>query len=205
MRQAKFWATAALLVLLALPAAAEEDWTLAKSEDGVTVYTRVVSGSPIKEFRATTVVPAPLKDVLRWWRDPSTFPEWINRCVEARRVVGESGATGNHLKFNFPFPASDRDVVIAAKMVEESANHVVYEGSNVEGIVPETRGYVRVPELRSRWEFRAKGEAATEVSYRQHMDAGGRLPAFILNRASIDNPFRTLQGLTRYAEKHRSR
>ena len=37
------------------------------------------------------------------------------------------------------------------------------------------------------------------------MDAGGRLPAFILNRAAVDNPYKTLRGLARYAEANRAR
>jgi hypothetical protein len=66
-------------------------------------------------------------------------------------------------------------------------------------------GLVRVPRTRSRWEFRAQGENATAVVYQQHLDPGGMLPAFILNRAAVDNPLGTLRGLARYAEEHRSR
>ena len=163
-----------------------------------------VGGSASREFRASAVVPAPLAEVVAWWRDPSTYTRWINRCAEARRIEVDTGANANYLKFDFPFPASDRDVVVRARKVEESANRVVFEGRNVDGLVPEVSGVVRIAMLRSRWEFRARGDAATEVVYRQHMDAGGRLPAFILKRAAVDSPFQTLRGLIRYAEANRS-
>jgi hypothetical protein len=179
--------------------AGDEEWALARSEDGVEVYTRDVGGSALKEFRATAVVPAPLAQVVAWWRDPTTYTRWIYRCVEARRVEGAAGAWGNYLKFDFPFPASDRDVVLRARLLEESAGSVVYEGGNVDGLVPPVTDLVRIPSVRSRWEFRAQGEGATAVVYRQHMDAGGSLPAFILNQAAVDSPFGTLRGLARYA------
>ena len=109
------------------------------------------------------------------------------------------------MKFDFPFPASNRDVVLRGQTLEETPQVVVVEVRNVDGLVDETPGVVRIPMIHSRWEFRSRGDAETEVVYRQHMDAGGRLPAFILNRASVDNPYATLRGLARYAEKHRSR
>ncbi len=205
MKRRTLRAAAAIFTLLALEAAAEEDdWALAKREDGVEVYTRDVEGSASREFRASAVVPAPLATVVGWWRDPSTYTRWINRCAEARRIEVDTGANANYLKFDFPFPASDRDVVVRAQKVEESANRVVFEGRNVDGLVPEVSGVVRIVMLRSRWEFRARGDAATEVVYRQHMDAGGRLPAFILKRAAVDSPFQTLRGLIRYAEANHS-
>ena len=63
---------------------------------------------------------------------------------------------------------------------------------------------VRIPMLSSRWEFHADGDGATRVVYQQRMDAGGRLPAFLMKRATVDNPFRTLLGLIRYAEARHS-
>jgi hypothetical protein len=197
------WVIAVLLTLLVLPAGAQEgDWEFAKRRDGVEVYTRDVSGSAVKEFRATSTVPAPLAEVVSWYTDPTTYTQWIDSCVEAHRV-GEASDTA-YFKFNFPFPATDRDVVLRARTVEESPSAVVFEGQNVEGLVPEVDGLVRIQAIRSRWEFRAKGEAETEVVYRQHMDAGGSLPGFILNRAAVDNPIGTLRGLARYAEANRS-
>jgi hypothetical protein len=59
--------------------------------------------------------------------------------------------------------------------------------------------------MRGRWEFTPQGDEATRIVYRQHMDAGGRLPAFILNRAAVDNPIGTLSGLARFAEVQRAR
>lgn len=198
---------AALALLLVAPAAAEEaeaeeGWALAKSEDGVEVYTREVPASAYREFRATATVPAPLAEVVRWWRDPSTYTDWIEDCVGARRV--ETPST-HYLKFDFPFPASDRDVVLRATLVEETPTLVVYASENVDGLVRAVSGLVRIQMLKSRWEFRARDEGTTAVVYRQHMDAGGRLPAFILNRAAVENPLGTLRGLVRYAEANRAR
>ncbi len=196
---------AALVALLPLGASAEADgWVLARRADGVEVYLRDVEGSALKEFRASAVVPAPLAAVVGWWRDPTTYTQWINRCVEARRVEVDSGATANYLRFDFPFPVSDRDVVIGAKTLQDSPKQAVFEGRNVDGLVPEVSRLVRIPMLSSRWEFHADGDGATRVLYQQRMDAGGRLPAFLMKRAAVDNPFRTLLGLIRYAEANHS-
>ena len=105
------------------------------------------------------------------------------------------GVGANYLRFDFPFPASDRDVVLRARTQVETENEVIFDVENVDGLVPETSGVVRIPLLVARWEFRSHGDGATEVVYRQRMEAGGRLPAFIVNRSSVDSPYGTLVGL----------
>ncbi len=107
---------------------------IAKREDGIEVYTRDVADSAFKEFRATALVPAPLAEVVAWWRDPSTYTQWINRCAEARRIEVDSGASANYLKFDFPFPVSDRDVVIRARKVEESPKRAPPSTRNRSGV-----------------------------------------------------------------------
>jgi len=196
----------AVTLLVTFPAAGEEEgWEHARSTGGVEVYTRHVPGSTFKQFRATGVVPAPLAKVVSWWRDPTTFTQWVNSCVEARRVeVGESGVA-SYLKFDFPFPASDRDVVLRAVEIEADAKRVVMESRSLDGVVPEVAGLVRMPMMLGRWEFTALDSASTGVVYRQHMDAGGRLPAFVVNRATVDNPIGTLLGLARFAEAQQGR
>ena len=196
----------ALALALAPAAQGDEDgWTLAKNEDGVEIYTREVAGSVFKEFRGTARVPAPLAVVVDWYQDPSTYTEWIDRCAEARRVESSPGATANYLRFDFPFPATDRDVVLRGTPSVTSPTERVFEVENVDGSVPETSGVVRVPMVRSRWVFRSHGDDATDVIYSQHMDAGGKLPAFLVNRAAVDNPHNTLRGLARYAARNYTR
>ena len=198
-----FAATA--LLLAASGVQAEDDWTLAKSKDGVEIYTREVPGSVFKEFRATVQIPAPLARVVEWYQDPSTYPEWIDRCAEARRVETADGGPANYVRFDFPFPASDRDVVLRGQPSVQTPTKVVFEVTNIDGAVPETPGVVRIPMIRGRWEFRSHGDDATDVIYSQHADAGGRLPAFIVNRTSVDSPYGTLSGLARYAARNHSR
>lgn len=195
---------ALLVALTSTPVAGEENgWEHARTKAGVEVHTRAVPGSIFKEFRATGVVPAPMAQVVAWWQDPTTFTQWIDSCVEAR-IVGE-GVRASYLKFDFPFPASDRDVVLRAVEIESTPDRVVMESRSMDGLVPEVEGLVRIPMMIGRWEFRARDERSTAITYRQHMDAGGRLPAFVLNRAAVDNPIGTLSGLARYAESQNAR
>jgi hypothetical protein len=183
----------------------EAGWQHARTEAGVEVYTREVPGSIFKEFRATGVVPAPIAQVVAWWQDSSTFPSWIDSCVEAHPVEAGEGVKASYLRFDFPFPASDRDVVLRAVEVELGPERVIMESRNTDGVVPEVDGLVRIAMMLGRWEFTPQGDDSTRIIYRQHMDAGGSLPAFILNRAAVDNPIGTLSGLARFAESQRNR
>ena len=205
MRCLQLWRCAGVLLLSPLLTASgmadDADWHHARSAHGVEVETRAVAGSAFQEFRARTVVPAPLEQVVGWWRDPSTFTSWVNSCMEARAVDAGKDVRATYLRFDFPFPASDRDVVLRAVEIEAGPERVIVESHHVAGAVPEIEGLVRMPAMRGRWQFTAH-PGGTEVIYRQHMDAGGDLPAFIVNRATVDNPIGTLAGLAAYARDH---
>jgi hypothetical protein len=146
-----------------------------------------------------------MAQVVAWWQDPTTFTQWIDSCVEAHSVGAGDGVRASYFKFDFPFPASDRDVVLRVVEIESMPDRVVMESRSTDGLVPKVDGLVRIPMLVGRWEFRARDERSTAITYRQHMDVGGRLPAFLLNRATVDNPIGTLSGLVRYAESQSAR
>ncbi len=192
-----------LALLFVLPASAEESemeddgWQLARSDERVKVYTRPVEGSPIREFQAQITLEAPLERVTTLYKNTESYPDWVANCVDSRRVKDPRNASRRQawLRFDMPFPAGDRDVVLRRETKRESPEDTLYHTNSVDGLVPPTEDVVRMPFLRSRWHFEALAPDRTRVTYRQHSDPGGSLPGFLVNWVAVDIPFETLHGL----------
>ena len=78
------------------------------------------------------------------------------------------------------------------RRVEYGPERAVYEGKNQVGLAEERDGVVRMPTLKTRWEFEALA-SGTRVTMRQHGDPGGRIPKWAINLVTVDIPFNTLR------------
>src|SRR5262245_8871241 len=57
--------------------AAEASWTLDRERDGITVHTRPVAGSGIREFKGSALVAAPVESIRALLRDADHFKDWF--------------------------------------------------------------------------------------------------------------------------------
>jgi len=107
------WLVCLLLTGLPMPGMADTDWVLATEEHGITVYTREVDGSAVKQFKASTSISASLASVLAVMLDSAACSEWIYRCQDATVVKQSSfGDSVVYRTINLPWPVSDRDIVL---------------------------------------------------------------------------------------------
>jgi len=166
------------LTLLALPAAAEDEWKLLGTFDGTTVERRENKEGP-PTLRCTSVLDAPLevaKTVMtgfewnKWMNDVHSF-EILERDDAARTAV----LYGRH---NTPWPIANRDYVVRAKW-EETPDSFVLNTRGLKGAGPATpRGVVRLMP-RATWAFTRQGEK-TRFVYTYKGGAGGNIPGWMV-------------------------
>ncbi len=80
------------------------DWNLAKDKDGIMVYTRESTGSPIKEFKAITTLNANLNEVLGAIKDYEHYNQWYDHCKSAN-LIKELGDQSRiyYVELSMPF------------------------------------------------------------------------------------------------------
>ena len=178
-----------------------EIWKKNFTKKGITVYTRLVSGSSLAEFKGIGFVNAPIEVCQNILTDIPSQPQWIPDSIHARILKKEKG--GNIIIYynltNVQWPVSDRDIVTKSEFTIKK-DRIIHNARAINGtdFVPLKSGNVRITKMNATWILIRKG-MRTLVSYRVKADPGGFIPAWLANSASKKIPYKTLLGLRKMA------
>lgn len=185
---------------------ANENWELKKQASGISVYTRDVPGSDIREFRGDIEIAAGLNSLMAVLDDTEGFCKWMHNCSVAKLIYKPSLLERyQYLVNDFPWPASDRDMLLRNDISQDPVTGVVTVALTAVPLselpdaqqvaVPNNDDLRRVERLQGFFELTPISNAKSKVRFQLHMDPAGRLPASLVNSLIVDNPFETLQGL----------
>ncbi len=177
-------------------ATTDEEWTLDKQDDGISVYTRPVPGSGIKEFRGETVIPRPLDAILRVLRDSDGFKNWFPNCPESKLLAREDNVSYQYSVMATPWPISDRDNIWRSETKRSPTSGVVeIEVTAAPDYSPERGGRVRVRKARGSWKLEPVAPDRTRVIFTMHLEPGGGIPEWMINARVVGTPFEALTNL----------
>jgi len=188
----------AVLFLACFPAAATVDWEEVKNQDGIRVYTRETTDSPILMARGICVIEASAEAVLAVLDDNSSHPRWVPFLMESQRLKAFSRTERlEYNRFEAPWPASNRDFVYRAKATPDKGNRVIVFSMKSEqsALKPEQEDTVRGTLLESTFTLTALSPTQTQVELRFHADPNGWIPNWITNIIQRTWPYFVLQGL----------
>jgi hypothetical protein len=177
--------------------AAEYPWQLSLKEDGITVYTRKVEGSPILQFKADMILDVPLDKVVSFFENEKIIPQWFHQCTRAE-LLEASGPDQKVLYFvvHLPWPVTERDSVFRrVRSVDKTTGIVIYHATALPDRLPLAKGKVRVQALNSIWRFTPLEGGRTEIYFDQHSDPGGFIPPFIVNKLVVDMPLHSFRNM----------
>jgi ribosome-associated toxin RatA of RatAB toxin-antitoxin module len=199
-----FFVNIFLFGLLFLPVkilAQTSKWELKKEEDGITVYTREVAGTDIKEFKASTKLSSPIEKIYRVLLDVDNYPAWIEDVVNARKIFQAGDSLGMYYQLNLPWPMKDRDLAMVTHIKNNEDSSILLQIVGTSKLVAENDDFIRIKEAKGQWLISPLTGDETEVTYRFLADPEGFLPAWVINIFIIDGPFKTLENLEEYARK----
>jgi len=174
---------AALCGLLALPAGADDDWSVRESRHGVTVAARPLTGSKVEEMLGRMVVDFPAERVFAVLRDVEHYPEIVPPTVIANRLRSEGDAvTYYYMEIDPPIVAR-RFYCIRVEVGVDQDGLLRSAWRTANDLCPEpTRGQVRIEATEGEWTVRALDAGHAEVNYHAHTDPNGAIPAWLVNR-----------------------
>jgi hypothetical protein len=176
---------------------AHAEWKLEKDEDEIKVYLREVKGSEIKEFKGVTTIKASMDTLLAIVKDTDNFDKWIHQCTEPKvlKAVNFHDTYTRQLN-DLPWPVDDRELVMFTAISKDSSKEEIYISLEAKpNYIPKNEDYVRVTKLKGFYLFKALSNKVTEVTWQQHTDPGGSLPAWLINTLVVDIPFNSLEAL----------
>jgi ribosome-associated toxin RatA of RatAB toxin-antitoxin module len=178
----------------------EAEWELKKAADGITVYTRSVENSNIKEFKASTKLNSSTETIFKIILDVENYPKWIADIDYAERVYQRENEIGMYYQLGLPWPIKDRDVTLVSKYETLPDNSILFQLSNNSDLKGEDTDFIRIKEIKGQWLIKYLDKENCQVAYQFMADPEGFLPAWVVNIFIVDGPFKTLENLDKYAK-----
>lgn len=171
-----------------------DGWVAVKHENGVSIETRDVPGSPVREIRAKALIRGSVEALGSLLQDISRRPEWDPTLRSARLLTDAGGRHLVYMQIELPWPAKDRDVVFRMSVEDaKSAGYIRILGQATDGTeLPTDPRFVRITDASESWDLRACGANVVQVEMVTHVDPAG-IPAWLVNAMSVDVPMSMLQ------------
>jgi ribosome-associated toxin RatA of RatAB toxin-antitoxin module len=199
-----FFVDSFLIGLFFLPLislAQESSWEMKKDEDGITVYTRAVAGTNIKEFKASTTINSSVEKIFNILIDVENYPAWIEDVVNARKLFQAGDSLGMYYQLDLPWPLKDRDLAMVSHIHKNEDNSILLQIVEATNLAAEDDDIIRIKEAKGQWLIKPLGTNKTAVTYQFLADPQGLLPAWVINIFLVDGPFKTLENLEEYAKE----
>lgn len=184
-----------LMGLLAVPQA-YADWQLEKDEGGIQIHSRAVKGSKAREVRALSTLNADVIRVVNFLQDPATNARWVPNSKSVSIFERQAqGVTLVHFVMQAGWPFQARDAVARFELVQAPDSTVWIRFESQPERLPPLANTVRLRTYSGCWRLTPLSPQSTHLEYRSHIEAGGRIPAWMANAVAIRSTFTALQNL----------
>jgi len=182
---------------------AQDDWKLRVDKDGIRVFTRKVADSKLNTIKVESSFAATLSKFVAVILDVNSGDQWLysTRSSSLIKQVSPSELF-YYSEIGFPWPVANRDFVAHLSASQDPVTKTVtIKATNIEGMVPEKKGIVRMTHSTGRWTIVAKAKNLLSVEYLLEADPAGSLPAWLINSLDTKGPFETFKKLKEQVEK----
>jgi len=180
---------------------ASEGWQLMKDKKGIKVYQRKTSLTPINAFKGVAELETDLKTLVAFLMDVYKFPSWIDLCnsVEFLEPANEAVDKIDQVHYYLytvnrpPWPVKPRDNVIYTVVGQDSKTLTLrIKSISMPDSIPHKKGFVRCPLLMVEWILKPLDKGHTELSFEVIINAGGWIPAWVINFYAVNGPYTTI-------------
>ena len=178
-------------------------WELVKEKEGIKVYARKVNSLPFDELLGIYTTNTRLSTIVSLLKDYNNQPNWVFANVETRLLAAPNNFEWYYyMKTDAPWPVADRDIIIHAVLTQDTLTKIIH--INVEGLpdyLEKNEGIVRLPYLKSSWEFVPLSAGKTRIRLQILTDIGGEVPAWLVNMVKEKAPLNTLMQMRKELKK----
>lgn len=186
-----FFLTALVIGLQSNNVVGQEDCTLKKVKDGITVYTCKAKDSKLKSIKAELILPGKTIDALLTLLDNiEDYKNWQYKMIasEVLQRIDEHEVIYRTV-VEAPWPASDRELIVHKQItLDATAKQLTIEVKTADYKYPTADDLVRVPYQLAIWRVTEVKEGL-KVLYTLSVDPGGSIPAWIINLGVAEGPF----------------
>ncbi len=183
-------------LLFAYPVIAQkkpDGWILKNEKDAVKVYYRKTAD--IYELKLTTSIKVSLSGIAHLLDEVEDYSVWGYKVSEARLLKRVSPTELYYYsRIDFPWPMSDRDVILHTKMEQDLHNNSIRSiSTSVPDYIPPVKDVIRVHKANTQWTVVPGNGGWLYLEYYLYSDPGGSLPDWAINMALDVGPRETIK------------
>ena len=192
-----------LSVLFGTQAWSQTEWKQEKNEKGITIYTRKMADSKLKEYKGTVIMTTTVSKLLGIFKDITKHDKFIYKAksgsVKMTKKISDNDFY-TYMIISVPL-VSDRDVVTHYKIgTPDAKGAVTIELEGAADLVPKVDGLVRVPKMKGYWKFEPIDGGKVKVTHQAYSSPGGNVPESMANTSAVEAPFTMLEKLMTLAK-----
>jgi hypothetical protein len=169
-----------------------DGWVFKNEKDGIKVYYKKTSD--IHEIKMVTSMKASLSGIVQLLSEVENYPKWGYKLSEAKLLNRVNDKEYYYYsKLDFPWPLSDRDIIVLAKLEQDSVTRRVTSTSYAKpNYLAENKDVVRIKTTTTKWTVIPGAGGWQYVEYYIYSDPGGNIPDWLVNMAIDVGPLETL-------------
>lgn len=185
------------LVGTTLCAQQNSSWQLALEKDGIEVYVHRSVDMRVRGFKACATLNVPFDSLEVIFDKIEDYPEWQAK-IKTAKMVHEFSDKKYHFqsRTKLPWPSKNHDLMWRVeKGWDERDGSLVYKQVCSSNTMPDKMLQGSVLQAFASWRLKPVNEDEVEITYYLSVDKGGKIPSWIINLLSPNNPYDTLVNL----------
>lgn len=178
-----------------------DGWIFKNEKDGVKVYYKKTSD--VHEVKMTTSMKATLSGAVQLLGEVENYSKWGYKLSEAKLLKKVSDKEFYYWsKLDFPWPLNDRDIIVQAKLEQDSASKRVTAISVAKpDYLPENKDVVRLKKTTTKWTIYPGTGGWLYIEYYIYSDPSGNIPDWLVNMAIDVGPRETLNSMRKILQE----
>lgn len=182
------------------------NWIAAKKSDRLTIYTATYPASNFEAFKAEALLNQPLANIAAAISNPDSCPRWVNDCLASKNLdISSFNERYGYALSHLPWPFSNRDIIVRINTRSPKGKQQIHISMHTDDnrfSIEETDA-VRITQSRTLYILEAVSKQQTRVTWMQHTEPAGALPAWLVNQKIIELPEKSLPKLEQLAAQPR--
>ena len=184
--------------LMAGGAAAQKEWKLVKDNNWIQVFESDMDRSNFKRVKVECTIDGTFDKLMKILNNVENHHTWIYNTKQSYIVKRLSANEYFYYTETFlPWPIQNRDAVVHIQFHRDSQDRFLeIAAEGVPEYLPKVSGRIRVPRSANRWMVTQSGPKKLHIEYVFEADAGGALPAWLVNGLVDKGPYESFRKLS---------
>jgi hypothetical protein len=178
------------------------DCDLKKEKEGIKVYTCKSDTSKFRSLQAEFIIEdKSIEELKTFMFTVSNYTNWQYDATEARMLkkINENEMI-YRVVIDAPWPVDNRELIVQFSTIVHDADHANFYIKTVSSDFPVSDDLVRIPFSQASWDIIRKNNSL-HVIYHMNIDPGGYVPAFLINMAMAEGPYKSFKSLKKLMEE----